>query len=49
LIGKGENPLILVNLEKNIEEKGNQLQEQPELGEELMELHRQWIGVVGSK
>ena len=49
LMGQGERVLTLVNLEKDIEEKSNKLQEQPELGEELMKLHRQWTESAGSK
>ena len=43
LIGEGENSLTLVNLEKDIEEKSNHLKEQPDLADELMKLHLQWV------
>lgn len=49
LIGKDQNALTLVNLENDIEEKVNHLTQQPELVDELMKLHRQWIELVGSK
>ncbi|MCU0786035.1 MAG: sulfatase-like hydrolase/transferase, partial [Verrucomicrobia bacterium] len=49
LIGKGENSQTLVNLENDIAEKNNLLNVKPELGEELMKLHRQWIESVGSQ
>jgi len=38
-----------VKLEKDIEEKDNQLKEQPELVDELLKLHLRWIESVGNK
>jgi arylsulfatase A-like enzyme len=49
LTGRGENSLTLGNLENDIEEKGNHIKEQPELVNELVTLHRQWIESVGSR
>ncbi|MGL4398287.1 MAG: sulfatase-like hydrolase/transferase [Luteolibacter sp.] len=49
LIGKDQNALTLVNLEPDLEEKTNRLKEQPELVDELIKLHRQWIESVGSR
>ena len=49
LIGQGANTTTLVNLEQDIQEKSNHLKDQPELVDELMKLHRQWIESVGSQ
>jgi arylsulfatase A len=49
LIGQDEKPLVLVNVEKDVIEKINHLQEQPELVRELSKLHRQWIEEVGNR
>ena len=49
LIGKGGKALKLVNLQKDIEETNNNLDEQPEIANELMNLHIQWIDSVGNK
>lgn len=49
LIGEGKNALALVNLEQVIEEKSNHLKDQPELANELMKLHLQWIESVGNR
>lgn len=49
LIGKGNDPLTLVNLENDLQEKDNLLKQEPERVDELMRLHRAWIGSVGSK
>ena len=49
LIGKGERPLTLVNLEADFEEANSLIKEQPVLVGELMGLHRQWIAEVGNR
>jgi arylsulfatase A len=49
LIGKDQDALTLVDLEKDIEEKINHFKEQPELVDELIKLHRQWIESVGNR
>jgi arylsulfatase A-like enzyme len=49
LIGKGDRPLWLTNLEDDIAEKSNFIKEQPELVGDLMKLHRQWVADVGNK
>jgi hypothetical protein len=49
LIGQGESERVLVNLEKDMAEKINQLQDQPALVQELRELHREWIKAVGTR
>lgn len=49
LLGEGTNALALVNLEKDIEEKKNQIHAQAEIGSELMKLHQQWTEEVGLK
>jgi arylsulfatase A-like enzyme len=49
LIGKDKTALTLVNLEQDIAEKINLIKEKPELAEELLNLHRQWIAAVGDR
>ena len=49
LIGEGKNALALVNLEDDIGEKTNHLNEQPELVNELIKLHQQWIELTGNQ
>ena len=49
LSGSGGKSLTLVNLEKDIGEKHNRMKEEPERAEELMKLHREWIGSVGER
>ncbi len=49
LIGKGCTAQSLVNLEKDLPEKNNQLKDMPELVDELTKLHREWIKTVGDR
>lgn len=49
LIGSGVKANILVNLEKDISEKDNRMQQEPELVDELMKLHRRWTKAVGDQ
>jgi arylsulfatase A-like enzyme len=49
LIGKGVEALTLVNLENDLAEKNNLIKAKPELADELMKLHRQWIAEVGNR
>jgi hypothetical protein len=49
LIGKGGDVQTLVNLDKDLAEKNNLIKERPDLADELMKLHRQWMAEVGSK
>ena len=49
LIGKGTVAQTLVDLQTDLGEKQNRIQEKSELAEELMKLHRQWVGEVGDK
>lgn len=49
LTGKGEDALTLVNLAGDLEEENNLIKDKPELVNELLKLHREWIAVVGNK
>jgi hypothetical protein len=49
LIGKGEAPLTLVNLENDLPEKNNLMKEKAELADELLKLHRKWVAEVGDQ
>jgi hypothetical protein len=49
LMGEGKNPLVLVNLEKDLPENGNLIKDQPGLVGELLKLHQQWIEAVGNR
>ncbi len=49
LIGESDRPVSLVNLASDIGEKTNLIQEQPELVNELMKLHRLWVAEVGNQ
>jgi arylsulfatase A-like enzyme len=49
LIGKRDKALTLVNLEKDLGEKNNLINERPQLADELLKLHRDWIAEVGDK
>jgi arylsulfatase A-like enzyme len=47
LIGKHDKALTLVNLEKDLGEKNNLINERPQLADEMLKLHRDWIAEVG--
>jgi arylsulfatase A-like enzyme len=49
LIGKRDKALTLVNLDKDLGEKNNLINEKPQLADELLKLHRDWIAEVGDK
>lgn len=49
LTGKGVNPLTLVNVGLDPGEQNNLLKTQPGIADELLNLHRQWIGSTGAK
>jgi arylsulfatase A len=49
LMGRGDRPLSLVNLEKDLEEKNDLIKDQPGLVDELLKKHQEWIGSVGNR
>lgn len=49
LMGKGNDALTLVNLEKDLEEKNNLVKGKNELVDGLLKLHLEWISEVGDK
>ena len=49
LIGKGEHPQALYDLEDDLSEKNNLIRQKPEMADELLALHRKWIAEVGDQ
>jgi arylsulfatase A-like enzyme len=49
LIGTGDRPQSLYQLEDDLSEKNNLIKQKPEMANELLELHRKWIAEVGAK
>lgn len=49
LMGEGESPRVLVNLENDLGEGSNQIKDQAGLTDELLKLHRKWIESVGNR
>jgi arylsulfatase A-like enzyme len=49
LIGTGDRPQSLYQLEDDLSEKNNLVKQKPEMANELLELHRKWVAEVGAK
>ena len=50
LIGKGQSPQVLVNLDEDLSEKVNRMQQNPGKTDELTKLHRDWLtGMAGER
>lgn len=49
LMGRGNQPTQLVNLEKDLAETEDLNKENPELSAQLDQLHRRWVGEVGPR
>jgi arylsulfatase A-like enzyme len=49
LLGQGNSPQALVNLDSDLNENDNLIKNQPVLVDELLKKHQQWIGSVGNR
>lgn len=49
LLGRGDRPQVLVNLDKDLEENENLMNDQPGLVDDLLKKHQEWIGSVGNR
>ena len=49
LLGRGDRPQVLVNLDEDLKENENLMKDQPGLVDDLLKKHQEWIGSVGNR